>query len=126
MKEKFKADKITYDLNSEEGVYTIGFSDNEDDPDQYIVFQRAVSFDEQDENSGMNSYYFEYADQSNCGYGICRKVILESSNITFFMNENTLDNISEIEIFFDKDIIENRGEFDKILETILESQILEK
>lgn len=36
----------------------------------------------------MDSYYFEYSDQSNSGYGLCDKVILRQNEIVFQQNIN--------------------------------------
>jgi hypothetical protein len=120
MKVKFIADKITYEINTEEDYYMIGFSDNGDTPDQYIILQRALIFDTQDIELGMNTYYFEYADQSNSGYGICKNVKIEKDRIFFSFKEKALYNIESIEITFKQDhVIFNWNELKNIFNKIL-------
>lgn len=100
MKIDFIADKVTFEINEDDNFYMIGFSDNGDDPEQYVIVQRAILFDEQDIELGMGSYYFEYSDQSNSGYGICRNVELDRNKVVFKFKENTIDDIEAIEIKF--------------------------
>jgi len=119
MEVKFSADKITYGIHQEENYYMIGFSDNGDEPDQYVMVQRAVSFDEQDIELGMNSYYFEYSDQSNSGYGICKDVILKRDKAVFKLKENAINNIISIEITFEnEELIENWNKFKNIFDKV--------
>ena len=116
---KFVANKITYEINTDDGYYLIGFSDNSDTPNQYVIIQRAIEFDEQDVALGMNTYYFEYSDQSNSGYGICENVNLEKDKVFFDLKENKLDNIKSIEISFEQEkTIIDRNEFENIFNRI--------
>ena len=48
MKIKFTANKIAYESNVGENYNMIGFSDNGDDPNQYVIIQKAIAFDPQD------------------------------------------------------------------------------
>jgi hypothetical protein len=116
---KFIADKIAYEINSEEDYYMAGFSDNGDDPEQYVILQRAITFDKQDIKLGMNTYYFEYSDQSNSGYGICKNVAIEKDRVLFFLKEKVLNDIESIEITFKQDsVIANWNEFKDIFDNI--------
>ena len=45
MEINFEADKITYEIYLEEGYYMIGFSDNGDEPNQYVILQKSIDFD---------------------------------------------------------------------------------
>jgi hypothetical protein len=119
MEIKFIANKVTCEINKEEDYYLLGFSDNGDEPDQYVVLQRAINFDEQDVELGMNTYYFEYSNQSNSGYGICKKIVIEKGYVFFELKENTLVDIKSIEITFEQnalmiDWIDFKNIFDKI------------
>lgn len=119
MEIKFIANKVTCEINKEEDYYLLGFSDNGDEPDQYVVLQRAINFDEQDVELGMNTYYFEYSNQSNSGYGICKKIVIEKGYVFFELKENTLVDIKSIEITFEQnalmtDWIDFKSVFDKI------------
>jgi hypothetical protein len=119
MKVNFIADKVTYEINTEEDYYMIGFSDNGDEPDQYVILQRAIVFDKQDIELGINTYYFEYLDQSNSGYGICKNVVIEKNRVLLFLKEKTLNDIESIEITFKQDsVIVNWNEFKDIFDRI--------
>jgi hypothetical protein len=119
MELKFVANKVTCEINTEEDYYLVGFSDNGDEPDQYVILQRAINFDEQDVKLGMNTYYFEYLGQSNSGYGICKKVMIENGYVFFELKEKALIDIKSIEITFEQnalmtDWIAFKNVFDKI------------
>ena len=85
MKIELEIKKIIITDNIEDGYKMISFGDNENEEDieNYIIIQRANSFDLQDEKLGMNNYYIEYNDQSNSGYGICEKIILDNNILNF-------------------------------------------
>jgi hypothetical protein len=119
MKVKFLADKITYEINTDEDYYMIGFSDNGDEPDQYVILQRAIVFDEQDIELGMDTYYFEYSDQSNSGYGVCKNVNIEVDKVLFELREKVLGDIELIEIIFEQNkAITDWNKFKHIFEKI--------
>ena len=119
MEIKFIANKITCEINTDENYYMIGFSDNGDEPNQYVILQRAIIFDEQDIELGMNTYYFEYSDQSNSGYGICENVEIENGRVLFKLNKNEFNDIEFIEITFKQDAINtNWTEFKNIFDKI--------
>ena len=115
MEIKFEANKITYETNVEENYYMIGFSDNGDEPNQYVILQRAITFDEQDIELGMNTYYFEYSDQSNSDYGICEKIEIENDKVIFYLEEKN------IEIKFNQnDLMLDWNEFKNVFNKIVE------
>jgi len=116
---KFIADKVTYETNFEEGYHMVGFSDNGDNPNQYIILQRFMKFDAQDIKLGMNSYYFEYLDQSNSGYGVCSNIVAEKGKILFIIKEQALNNIEQIEVIFDENVIEDLEAFKIIFSEII-------
>jgi len=122
MKIKFKANKITNETDIEENDYMIGFFNNGDEPDKYVILQRAITFDEQDIELGMNTYYFEYSDQSNSGYGICENAKIEKNKVLFDLKENALDDIEKIEITFEQEkTIDDWNEFENIFNKIFSS-----
>lgn len=106
MENVFIADKVTCEVNMEENYYLIGFSDNGDNPDKYVVLQRAFSFEEQDVELGMNTYYFEYSDQSHSGYGICKRAEIRNGSVHFELKDKVFADITSIKITFSKDALE--------------------
>jgi hypothetical protein len=119
MKIKFIANKITYEINTEGNYYMIGFSDNSDEPEQYVVVQRAITFDKQDIELGMDSYHFEYSDQANSGYDICKNALMESDKVVFELKDNAIDQIKSIEILFKNDnTITDKEKFKDIFDKI--------
>ena len=73
---------------------------------------------EQDIKLGMDSYYFEYSDQSNSGYGLCGKVILRQNEIVFSAKHKCMDDITSITVSYDENIIEDVNEYRKMLSNI--------
>lgn len=52
----------------------------------------------------MDSYYFEYSDQSNSGYGLCGKVILPQDEIVFSAKYKCMDDITSIIVSYNENI----------------------
>ena len=115
---EFDADKITYKIDSEDECYMIGFSDNGDEPDQYVIVQRSINFDEKDVEQGMNTYYFEYSDQANSGYGICKNVELRNNEVVFELADRKLNSITSIKISIENNTIQDWSEFRTIFNRI--------
>ena len=59
----------------------------------------------------MDSYYFEYSDQSNSGYGLCGKVILRQNEIVFSAKHKCMDDITSITVSYNENIIEDVENF---------------
>ena len=115
MKEDFFAELVTCEKGHEN--FTIGFSDNGDAPDSYIVLEKSLEFDEQDIDLGMDTYYFEFNGTSD--YGVCKKVIFKKTSILFLLHDYFMDDISEIMVSFLENSINNKREFVEILQSIL-------
>ncbi|MEL0650798.1 Imm10 family immunity protein [Algibacter sp. TI.3.09] len=98
MKIELNIKTINISNNIEEGYKMIAFGDNEEESniENYLIVQRANMFDEQDKQLEMDSYYLEYNDQSNSGYGICKEVILDSNKISFNFPSNKDSEIENI------------------------------
>jgi hypothetical protein len=73
MKIELEIKTINISDNIDDDYKMISFGDNEieENIENYVIIQRANTFDSQDEKLGMNNYYIEYNDQSNSGYGAC-------------------------------------------------------
>ena len=84
--------------------YLVGFADDKNEPKEYVIVERALEFDEQDIKLGMDSYYFEYSDQSNSGYGLCDKVILRQNEIVFSAKHKCMDDITSITVSYNENI----------------------
>ena len=117
MEINFIANDVVYELTVDNS-YLIGFADNKNEPNEYVIIERALEFDEQDIKLGMDSYYFEYSDQSNSGYGLCSKVVLRQNEIVFSIKHKRMDDITSIIVSYKEHIIEDIKEYRKILSNI--------
>ena len=95
MEINFIANDVVYEVTVDNS-YLIGFADNKNEPNGYVIIERALEFDEQDIKLGMDSYYFEYSDQSNSGYGLCSKVVLRQNEIVFSIKHKRMDDITSL------------------------------
>ena len=117
MEINFIANEIVYEV-TEYNSYLVGFADDKNEPKEYVIAERALEFDEQDIKLGMDSYYFEYSDQSNSGYGLCDKVILRQNEIVFSAKHKCMDDITSITVSYNENIIEDVNEYRKMLSNI--------
>ena len=117
MEINFIANDIVYEV-TEYNSYLVGFADDKNEPKEYVIVERALEFDEQDIKLGMDSYYFEYSDQSNSGYGLCDKVILRQNEIVFSAKHKCMDDITSITVSYNENIIEDVNEYRKMLSNI--------
>ncbi|EFI04738.1 MULTISPECIES: Imm10 family immunity protein [Bacteroides] len=117
MEINFIANDVVYEVTVDNS-YLIGFADNKNEPNEYVIIERALEFDEQDIKLGMDSYYFEYSDQSNSGYGLCSKVVLRQNEIVFSIKHKRMDDITSIIVSYKEHIIEDIKEYRKILSNI--------
>ena len=117
MEINFIANEIVYEV-TEYNSYLVGFADDKNEPKEYVIVERALEFEEQDIKLGMDSYYFEYSDQSNSGYGLCDKVILRQNEIVFSAKHKCMDDITSITVSYNENIIEDVNEYRKMLSNI--------
>jgi len=98
MKIELEIKTINISDNIDDGYKMISFGDNEieENIENYVIIQRANTFDSQDEKLGMNNYYIEYNDQSNSGYGVCEKIVLDNNMLDFIFPVKKEIDISEI------------------------------
>ncbi|GKW04058.1 Imm10 family immunity protein [Pectobacterium carotovorum] len=78
-----------YNASSEEGILTVGFADNEDDPQHFLILQRAEEPDEQDEELGQDTYYVEIGNPGVAGYGGIDAVLVTTNKIIFTCSGTT-------------------------------------
>lgn len=117
MEINFIANDVVYEVTVDNS-YLIGFADNKNEPNGYVIIERALEFDEQDIKLGMDSYYFEYSDQSNSGYGLCSKVVIRQNEIVFSVKHKYEDDITSITVSYKDNAIEDIKEYRKMLSNI--------
>ncbi|AOR63699.1 Imm10 family immunity protein [Pectobacterium wasabiae] len=87
MSVKFSA--AYYDSSTDEAVLTVGFADNEDNPQHFLILQRAEEPDEQDEELGQDTYYVEIGNPGMAGYGGIDDVLVATNKIIFTCSNTT-------------------------------------
>jgi hypothetical protein len=85
---KFHAN--TYSAYTEDDVQILGFADDGQQPEHYLLLQRAECFDEQDRQLGMDTYYVELGGQGVAGYGGIEQLQLAPGRLTLRFS-STLD-----------------------------------
>ncbi|MFJ5509862.1 Imm10 family immunity protein [Pectobacterium jejuense] len=78
-----------YDSSSEEAVLTVGFANSANDPQSFLILQRAEEPDEQDEELGQDTYYVEIGDPGMAGYGGIDDVSITEEKIIFTYSGTT-------------------------------------
>ncbi|MFJ4145898.1 Imm10 family immunity protein [Pseudomonas sp. NPDC089734] len=72
-----------YDSSLEDGVLTVGFADNEDEPQDFLILQRAEEADDQDEELDQDTYYIEIGGAGLAGYGGVEEVVISEDKLVF-------------------------------------------
>src|SRR6202012_1826770 len=86
MKSAFTA---SYIHSEDMGDYIlVGLADQQFDTKEYLAFQRAHEFDEQDVRLGMNAVHVERNDQGFSGYGGMRSVVLFPDHLHIAFDES--------------------------------------
>ncbi|MGW8391134.1 Imm10 family immunity protein [Pseudoduganella sp. HUAS MS19] len=75
----FKASVVSVDEQDE--AYIVGFADDEMEPTQYIILQRSIEDDEQEDELGLNTYFLEIGDPAVSGYGGINTATLKQDQI---------------------------------------------
>ncbi len=121
MEAEFLCDKIVFENHSDENYLSVGFSNNGDDPTEYVILQKALSFDKQDIELGMDTYYMEYAfgEDSLIGYGVCENILALEKSVVFSFKPNKF-NIERLNINVEKQLdIYDSSSFMQIFEQII-------
>lgn len=118
MEINFIANDIIYEV-TEDNSYLVGFADDKNEPEEYVIIERALEFDEQDIKLGMDSYYFEYSDQSNSGYGLCDQVVLHQNEITFVIKDKYMGDITSVSVSYNESVIKDITEYRNMLSNAL-------
>ncbi|QDH69915.1 Imm10 family immunity protein [Marilutibacter alkalisoli] len=83
--------------------HLVGFADSEFNTNIYLMLQRALEFDDQDVELGMDTYHVEWCGQESSGYGGISQFVLKTNcaEITFSPNTaETLDGLVRLFISF--------------------------
>lgn len=83
---KFHAN--TYSACTEDEVQILGFADDGQQPEHYLLLQRADCFDEQDRQLGMDTYYVELGGQGVAGYGGIERLQLAPGRLTLHFSRD--------------------------------------
>ncbi len=73
----------------EDKFYLVGFADDEYDTINYLMLQKALTFDEQDKEQGMDQVYIEFKDQSHSYYGGITRLEITDDSFIFGLEANT-------------------------------------
>lgn len=95
---KFKANTIHAEKNNIEEYFMVGLADDKFNYQNYIIFQKAFKFDEDDIACGMDGHYFEINDQSNSGYKCCKRVILTNEHLEIFLEPGVISELDKIQV----------------------------
>ncbi|UMR28898.1 Imm10 family immunity protein [Massilia sp. MB5] len=76
-------------INIEEDGYslTIGFLDEGEEPHKYVLLQKTLEPDEQDEALGMDVAHIEIEDQARSGYGGIASVAMDDGGLRIRLDE---------------------------------------
>ena len=88
----------------------VGFADRQYDTKRYLQFQLSRESDTQDQALGLDTYYVEKDDQSNCCYGGVESIDLHKNTITL-----KLDDVSSRRLGLDKVVLITFDADDKTL-----------
>lgn len=109
--------EIKFESNLTENYKMIVFRESQNTQEKYVICQRAFTFDKQDMDLGMDSYYFEVEDQSNSGYDVCNKVIFCDNKVVFELKKEFVGDFEKI-ILNISDAKIDKGILDKYLQFI--------
>lgn len=72
---------VRMETNASENYKQVAFADKDGDPDDYVILQRAMEPDEQDEELGIAGCYIEVSNPSICGYDLCDRVTWDGRTV---------------------------------------------
>ncbi|UXU88227.1 Imm10 family immunity protein [Burkholderia sp. S-53] len=82
---RFFANVATYTF--EDGVHIVGLADH-DPPSSYVILQRGIEDDEQDEALGPDTYYMEVGEDGVAGYGGIASVLLREEMLNIELSHD--------------------------------------
>jgi len=111
--EKLVASHVAVD--TENGLYVIGFYEQEDGGGKYLLLQRANRFDEQDRALGMDKAHVQLSDESRSCYGGISEISVSHDGIRFSFDEKAaiaLDLNGPLYIDVDEALLSSTGAID--------------
>ncbi|NVD97302.1 Imm10 family immunity protein [Massilia sp. BJB1822] len=83
----YKIAAKTISIEEDEYSLTIGFLDDGKEPHKYVLLQKTLEPDEQDEELGMNVAHIEIEDQARSGYGGIASIAVDDGGLCIRLNE---------------------------------------
>ena len=86
---ELKANTIVAKKNSKDNYYMVGFADDKYDYKNYILFQRPIMLDDDDDpDADLNGLYAEC--NGDICYNACKSVRMTSKNCVFIVQDSTI------------------------------------
>lgn len=73
---------VRMEINVADNYRQVAFADKEGDPDVYVIMQRAIQPDAQDEELGLSGLYTEVSVLGLAGYELCERVVWDGRKIS--------------------------------------------
>lgn len=77
---------VSFEDNEVDNYKMIALADDPDNPSDYLIIQRAISFEDQDFELGMDGHYFELNGRELSGYKICEKAVLSDGQLKLILH----------------------------------------
>ena len=86
---EFKANTIVATKNSKDNYYMVGFADDKYNYKNYILFQRPIMLDDDDDpDADLNGLYAEC--NGDICYNTCKSVRMTSKSCVFIVQDSTI------------------------------------
>jgi hypothetical protein len=73
---------VRMETNVADNYRQVAFADRDGDPDVYVIMQRAIQPDAQDEELGLSGLYTEVSVLDLVGYDLCERVVWDGRKLT--------------------------------------------
>jgi len=89
-------------VTEQDDTYIVGLADDELEPEQYIILQRAIFEDTQDDDLGLNTYFLEVCGPDSSGYGGIDSATLQEDRLELALQRphRYLDGLEKIIVRF--------------------------
>jgi hypothetical protein len=100
-----KITNIYFEDNLDDNYIMLSFADDQESPENFLILQNALTYDEQDIALSLDGTYLETNLGNLCGYKLINSVSLKNNQIIFYLNKEKLNSIELI--ILDLDINQN-------------------